>query len=96
MFNVAIILNIVNGVHFVYQNPRVKTVEQKKNKPPRNDAPVKQRSFVPDISIRVFRSMFMGSVTYLVIRWFFLSDGKVIDKMEEINEIRDLLTKALY
>jgi len=61
MFTIAIILNVFNGVHFVYQNPRIKTAEQKKNIPPRNDAPVKQRSFAPDISIRIFRNMFMNS-----------------------------------
>lgn len=50
--------------------------------------------FAHNVNIRVFRNMFMGSFTHMVLRWLFFD--KNVDKMNEINGITDFLTKALY
>jgi len=55
---------------------------------------IDQGCFANNTNIRVFRNMFMGSFTHMVLRWLFFD--KKIDKMNETNEITDLLTKALY
>jgi TetR/AcrR family fatty acid metabolism transcriptional regulator len=56
---------------------------------------ISEGSFMPDTSIRVFRNMFLGAFTHMVIRWLFLKKGVGVDKMEEINEVTRLFTQAL-
>jgi TetR/AcrR family fatty acid metabolism transcriptional regulator len=56
---------------------------------------VSNKSFNPDINIRIFRNMFLGAFTHMVLRWIFRSEGKNVDKMEEINEITELLSDAV-
>jgi TetR/AcrR family fatty acid metabolism transcriptional regulator len=56
---------------------------------------VKDGSFKPDINIRVFRNMFLGVFTHMILRWIFRSEGKNIDKMYEINEISKFLCDAI-
>lgn len=55
---------------------------------------IDQGCFTQDTNIRVFRNMFMGSFTHMVLRWLFFD--KNVDKMDEINGITALLNKALY
>jgi TetR/AcrR family fatty acid metabolism transcriptional regulator len=52
-------------------------------------------SFAPDTNVRVFRNLFLGVFTHMVLRWLFLSQRKTIDMVEEINEVTDLLADAL-
>jgi TetR/AcrR family fatty acid metabolism transcriptional regulator len=59
------------------------------------EAGVKDGSFKPDTNIRVFRNMFLGSFTHMILRWLFRSEGKSVDKMEEISEITELLADAI-
>ncbi len=56
---------------------------------------IEEGKFAPDVSIREFRSMFLGSFTHIVIRWLFLSPHRNIDKLNEINEVTNLLIDAL-
>jgi len=56
---------------------------------------IEQGRFEPEVSVRVFRNMFLGAFTHMVIRWLFLSQAVVVDKMEEINQITDLLAESL-
>jgi TetR/AcrR family fatty acid metabolism transcriptional regulator len=39
--------------------------------------------------------MFLGAFTHLVLRWIFRSERKNVDKMEEIDEITELLSDAI-
>ncbi len=52
-------------------------------------------SFRSDINIRVFRNMFLGAFTHMVLRWIFASEGKNIDQMREIDEVTELLSESL-
>jgi TetR/AcrR family fatty acid metabolism transcriptional regulator len=52
-------------------------------------------SFAPDTNVRVFRNLFLGVFTHMVLRWLFLSQRKTIDMVKEINEVTDLLADAL-
>lgn len=56
---------------------------------------VKDGSFNPDTNIRIFRNMFLGAFTHMLLRWIFRSEGRSIDKMYETNEIVDLLCNAI-
>lgn len=59
------------------------------------DEGINDGSFKHDTNIRVFRNMFLGAFTHMVLRWIFRSEGKNIDKMSEINEISELLCEAI-
>ena len=52
-------------------------------------------SFAPDSDVRIFRNMFLGAFTHMGLRWFFLSRGMTANKIDEINQIKDLLNDAL-
>ncbi len=56
---------------------------------------VKDGSLNPDTNIRIFRNMFLGAFTHMLLRWIFRSEGRSIDKMCETNEIVDLLCNAV-
>ncbi|NIM99487.1 MAG: TetR family transcriptional regulator [candidate division Zixibacteria bacterium] len=57
---------------------------------------IDDRSFASDANVRIFRNMFLGTFTHMVLRWFFLGKEVAVDKMQEINELTDLFTDALY
>jgi len=52
-------------------------------------------SFAQDTNVRVFRNLFIGVFTHMVLRWIFVSQRKTIDMVKEINEVTDLLADAL-
>ena len=52
-------------------------------------------SFAPDSDVRIFRNMFLGAFTHMGLRWFFLAKGMAANKIDEINQIIDLLNDAL-
>ena len=52
-------------------------------------------SFAPDCDIRIFRNMFLGAFSHMGVRWFFSGKAAEIDKIDEINQITDLLNDAL-
>ena len=52
-------------------------------------------SFSQETNVRVFRNLFLGVFTHMVLRWLFLSQRQTIDMVKEINEVTDLLTDAL-
>ncbi len=58
---------------------------------------IKNGSFAADVNIRVFRNMFLGAFTHMVLRWFFLGMKHTgsVDKMREIEEITELLSKGV-
>jgi len=56
---------------------------------------VNNKSFNPDINVRIFRNIFLGAFTHMVLRWIFRSEGKNVYKMEEIDEIAELLCDAI-
>ncbi len=56
---------------------------------------VKDGSLNPDTNIRIFRNMFLGAFTHMLLRWIFRSEGRSIDKMYETNEIVDILCNAI-
>lgn len=50
--------------------------------------------FYPNINVRVFRNMFMGSFTHMSLRWVVFEDQK-FDTIMEIEQLVDLLTRAV-
>lgn len=52
-------------------------------------------SFASDTDVRVFRNVFLGAFTHMVLRWLFVNQGATVDMIKEINEITDLLTDSL-
>jgi len=47
------------------------------------------------VSNRIFKNFFIGSFSHLVLRWLFLEQDSQIDKTSEINEVIELLVKAV-
>ena len=57
---------------------------------------VNNGSFRPDINTRLFRNLFLGSFTHMVLRWILRKEGQHrLDKMDEINEITEFLSYAV-
>lgn len=52
-------------------------------------------SIRPNVNNRVFRNLFLGAFSFMTLRWFFLDPEGKADKMKEIDEIVDLLTRAV-
>jgi TetR/AcrR family fatty acid metabolism transcriptional regulator len=52
-------------------------------------------SLKPDINIRVFRNMFLGAFTHMILRWILVSEGKNIDKLKEIDQITEILCDGI-
>jgi TetR/AcrR family fatty acid metabolism transcriptional regulator len=51
--------------------------------------------FRPDVNARVFRNMFIGSFNNLALNWFILKPDRKIDKMQQIEQLTDLLCSAV-
>lgn len=54
-----------------------------------------QAVFRPTVNSRVFRNMFFGAFVHMAIRWFVLRDSARVDKLEEIEQVTELLTAAV-
>ena len=52
-------------------------------------------SFRGDVNPRIFRNMFLGVFSHMMIRWLFIGKSRNYDQMKEIDQIVELLTSAL-
>jgi TetR/AcrR family fatty acid metabolism transcriptional regulator len=52
-------------------------------------------TFASDCNVRVFRNMFLGAFTHMMLRWIFINKETAVNKFEEINEVSDLLADSL-
>ena len=48
-----------------------------------------------DVNPRVFRNLFLGAFSHMALRWLILDREAKTDKMEEIDEVVLLLSKAV-
>ncbi len=55
----------------------------------------KDGSIRPEINNRIFKNLFMGIMSHMILRWYFKSDDTRIDKFFEINEAVNLLMRAV-
>jgi TetR/AcrR family fatty acid metabolism transcriptional regulator len=55
----------------------------------------KDGSIRREVNNRVFKNLFIGIVSHMILRWYFRADDSRIDKFFEINEAIDLLMKAV-
>ncbi len=51
--------------------------------------------FAADVQPQVFRNMFLGAFSHMALRWLILNESTDTDRMEEINQVTDLLTSAV-
>ncbi|MBI4963197.1 MAG: TetR/AcrR family transcriptional regulator [Desulfomonile tiedjei] len=51
--------------------------------------------FRTTVNSRVFRNMFLGAFSHMAMRWFVLRESAYVDRMEEIDQITELLTSAV-
>jgi TetR/AcrR family transcriptional regulator, fatty acid metabolism regulator protein len=56
---------------------------------------IEANDFASDTNVRVFRNMFLGVFTHMSLRWFVAGGKKNYDKFTEINEVTDLLLRAI-
>jgi len=47
------------------------------------------------VNSRVFRNMFLGAFSHMSMRWFVLRESAHADRMEEIEQVTELLTSAV-
>ncbi|MGA2026694.1 MAG: TetR family transcriptional regulator [Syntrophobacteraceae bacterium] len=47
------------------------------------------------VNSRVFRNMFLGAFSHMSMRWLVLRESAHVDKMEEIEQVTELLTSAV-
>jgi TetR/AcrR family fatty acid metabolism transcriptional regulator len=47
------------------------------------------------VNPRVFRNMFLGAFSHMSMRWLVLRESAHVDKMEEIEQVTELLTSAV-
>ncbi|MCA1960708.1 MAG: TetR/AcrR family transcriptional regulator [Desulfomonile sp.] len=51
--------------------------------------------FYPEVNARVFRNMFLGAFSHMALRWLILHESTDTDRMEEINQVTQLLSAAV-
>lgn len=51
--------------------------------------------FRSTVNSRVFRNMFLGAFVHMTLRWFVLRESAYVDRMEEIDQVTELLTSAV-
>jgi TetR/AcrR family fatty acid metabolism transcriptional regulator len=51
--------------------------------------------FHSDVNARVFRNMFLGAFSHMALRWLILHESTDTDRMEEINQVTELLASAV-
>lgn len=49
----------------------------------------------PDVNPRIFRNMFLGAFSHVALRWIFFQEKSEFDKMQEVEQMTDLLTSAI-
>ena len=54
-----------------------------------------QGIFRKDVSPGVFRNMILGGINHVFLRWFIVPEGRDTDKLEEIEVVTNLLTRAV-
>ncbi len=47
------------------------------------------------VNNRIFRNLFVGAFSHMVLRWLFVGETTTVDKTYEINEVVDLLKKTV-
>ncbi len=47
---------------------------------------IRERAFLPECNVRVYRNLFFGAFTHMALRWFVVDSGKQVDKVSEINQ----------
>lgn len=52
-------------------------------------------TFREDVEPRIFRYLFLGAFNHLTIRWFIIDEGEKTDVMQEIDQITDMLCRAV-
>lgn len=52
-------------------------------------------AFRASVNSRVFRNMFLGAFVHMSLRWFVLRESARVDKVEEIEQVTELLTSAV-
>jgi TetR/AcrR family fatty acid metabolism transcriptional regulator len=55
---------------------------------------IDSRTFASDCNVRIFRNMFLGAFTHMMLRWIFINKETAVNKFEEINEVSDLLADS--
>lgn len=55
----------------------------------------KDGSIRPEVNNRVFRNLFMGTMSHMILRWYFRADDPRIDRFSEINQAVGLLMRAV-
>jgi AcrR family transcriptional regulator len=53
------------------------------------------RAFRPDVHDRVYRNLFIGSFTHLMLRWFFIATPPPLVFMKEFHHATELLCRAV-
>jgi TetR/AcrR family fatty acid metabolism transcriptional regulator len=51
--------------------------------------------FRSTVNSRVFRNMFLGAFSHMAMRWFVLRESAHVDRMEEIDQVTELLSSAV-
>jgi TetR/AcrR family fatty acid metabolism transcriptional regulator len=51
--------------------------------------------FYSAVSPRIFRNMFLGAFSHLALRWLIVRESTDTDRMEEIDQLTELLTSAV-
>lgn len=51
--------------------------------------------FRPTVNPRVFRNMFLGAFVHMSMRWFVVRESARVDKVEEIEQVSELLSSAV-
>ena len=52
-------------------------------------------AFRTDVNPRVFRNLFLGTFSHMSLRWFILNKRPETDKMQEIDDVTDLLSLSV-
>jgi TetR/AcrR family fatty acid metabolism transcriptional regulator len=55
----------------------------------------KEGIFLPEVIPRIFRNMFLGGLSHIFLRWFIVGKSAPIDKINQIEEITNLLTASV-
>ena len=51
--------------------------------------------FQSAVNARVFRNVLLGAFSHMALRWLILGESTDTDRMEEINQLTELLTSAV-
>jgi TetR/AcrR family fatty acid metabolism transcriptional regulator len=54
----------------------------------------KEKCIRQEVNNRIFRNLFLGAFCHITLRWQF-ADWKHANKLQEINQVVDLITRAV-